>query len=286
MGKQNRSRPRSAAPAAPAPMVGCLRSCDTGSQTTLDPVRGDGRARPRRSPLLAAVAAGSGDSAERAPASPRAAGSPPERRRPLLLDLYALETRLAGAERRARRPRARGRTALEREEAAARQQPRARRERPRGGRAASRPPACASSTSKARSIRSRCSSAPSPSTTRSRPLDGLTRVADAGRSILGQVRRGTAAASATRSRRSGERQAEVGALVASAESERATLAAARAERAAYLAGLAAGATSNARGRPPDGEGVGRRARRPRRSSTAEGRRRPPRRLRRRRAGRR
>ena len=180
--------------------------------------------------LFAAVAAGSGEAeAQGAPSGGLAAET-----QETLLSLYALETRLAGAERRLADLRVR-QDALEAQEAAARQELEiagsdlAEAER----RLASRLRALymegevdplavllgAESLDEALSA-----------------LDGLGRVASQDVSIIGQVRQARRhvrdSLAALR-----ERQAEVGALVASAESERATLAAARAERAAYLAQL-------------------------------------------------
>lgn len=177
--------------------------------------------------LFAAVVAGSGEAeAQGAPSGGLAAET-----QETLLSLYALETRLAGAERRLADLRVR-QDALEAQEAAARQELEiagsdlAEAER----RLASRLRALymegevdplavllgAESLDEALSA-----------------LDGLGRVASQDVSIVGQVRQARRHVRASLAALK-QRQAEVGALVASAESERATLAAARAERAAYL----------------------------------------------------
>jgi 3D (Asp-Asp-Asp) domain-containing protein/peptidoglycan hydrolase CwlO-like protein len=179
--------------------------------------------------LFAAAAAGSGEAEAQAPSGGLAAET-----QQTLLSLYALETRLAGAERRLADLRAR-QDALEAQEAAARNELRI-----AGGdldeaqrRLAARLRALymegevdplavllgAESLDEALSA-----------------LDGLGRVASQDVSIVDQVRE------ARRHVRDSLatlrlRQAALGALVASAESERARFAAARADRAAYLAEL-------------------------------------------------
>ena len=160
-----------------------------------------------------------------------------------LLDLYALETRLAGAERRLAALDAR-RAALEREEEAARRTLELARadveeaERRLGNRIRQLyvqgevdPLAVILA---AESLDDALSA-----------FDGLTRLADQDRAILEEVR--GARLELQRSLRAlGERSAELRRVVARVEAEQAALASARAEREAYIAGLADRRTLNAR----------------------------------------
>jgi 3D (Asp-Asp-Asp) domain-containing protein len=191
--------------------------------------------------LFAAVAAGSGDAeAQSAPSGELAVQT-----QDALLALYALETRLAGAERRLAGLRVR-QEALQRQEAAARQELEiagkdlAEAER----RLAARLRALYMEGEVdplavllgAESLEEALSA-----------LDGLGRVASQDVDIVGQVRQARRhvrdSLAALRTRR-----AELGALVARAESERDALAAARAERAAYLAELRSRASAHEVGR--------------------------------------
>jgi 3D (Asp-Asp-Asp) domain-containing protein/peptidoglycan hydrolase CwlO-like protein len=191
--------------------------------------------------LFAAVAAGSGEAdAQSAPSGELAVET-----QDALLALYALETRLAGTERRLADLRAR-QDALEAQAAAARE------ELEIAGndldaaerRLAARLRALYMEGEVdplavllgAESLDDALSA-----------LDGLGRVASQDVSIVGQVRQ------ARRHVRDSlatlrERQAQLGTLVASAESERNALAAARAERAAYLAELRSRASAQEVGR--------------------------------------
>ncbi len=160
-----------------------------------------------------------------------------------LLELYALETRLARAESGLAQLRTQ-RAALEREEAAARQ----RLELARAG---------VLEAERRLGIRLRelyvqgevdplavILGAESLDDALS-AVDGLTRLADQDRSILLELR--DARVELQRSLRSlGERSAELRQVVAEAEAEQAALAAARAQREAYVAGLAARRALNGR----------------------------------------
>jgi 3D (Asp-Asp-Asp) domain-containing protein/peptidoglycan hydrolase CwlO-like protein len=191
--------------------------------------------------LLAAVAAGSGEAdAQSAPSGELAIET-----QDALLALYALETRLAGAERRLADLRARQDT-LEAQAAAARE------ELEIAGNDLDEAERRLAARLRALYMEGEVDplavllGAESLDDALS-ALDGLGRVAEQDVSIVGQVRQ------ARRHVRDSlatlrQRQAQLGALVASAESERDALAAARVARAAYLADLRSRASAQEVGR--------------------------------------